>query len=327
MLLAACILVSAPVALASEHRETYLIEDVYTEEGSTTNRDLVLEGESIIEAWFNLTVLEDNINSDPDQFLFTVVNMDNAALFQSLNGFTDDQGRLSIDLHFTMEGSPKWRVSVSCTEAGDVMLGPLPIEEDAGNTWDMQVEYIYYIDDGTNGNGGNGNGGGGGQDDDPALVTIMQLNLLLVALLSLLVAFLSVSVFMKGGGRLKLPLVLAFVLALDAFIFLPVVLVVNQSLNDAIFAGPPFGAAWLGNLALILLIIWIVPFIIAKKRVMTSHEVHSILARVTAQRAADAVRRKGLGFPDDQLSERALALLMVVLALGSVAMVALMLLA
>jgi hypothetical protein len=327
LLLAVVLLASAPSVLGAEHRETYLIEDVYTEEQTTTSREVLLVGESVVEAWFNLTVLEDLINSEPDHFLLTVTNMDDAALFQSLNGFTDDQGRLNINLHFTREGSPRWMVSVTCTDAGDTMLGPIPIEDDGGNAWDIQVEYVYFIQDGINGNGGNGNGGGGGGgEEDPALVTVMQLNLLLVAILSLLVAFLSIGVFLKDEGSLKLPLVMAIILVLDAFIFLPVALVVNLELNDTIISGPPYGPPWLGNLALILLILWIVPFIVARKRVLASDEVHSVLSKVTAQRAADAVRGKARRYEEDQLSTRMLALLMMVLGIASVVIVAMMLL-
>ena len=324
--LAFLVLAAAPSVIAEEHRETFLIEDVYTAEQMTTNRDVLLEGDSILEAWFNFTVFEDKINSQPDSFLFTVTNMDDAMLTQSLPGMTDTEGRLTVTLPFTLEGSPRWRVSVFCTEAGDTVLGPIVIDEDGGNPWDLQVEYVYFTDDGGNGNGGNGNGGGG-SDDDPALVTVMQLNLLLVALLSLLVAFMAIGVFLKGGGSLKLPFVLAFILALDAFIFLPVALVVNLELNDAIFATPPYGPAWLGNLALLLFILWVVPFIVAKKRVMASDEVHNLLSRVTAQRAADAVRRRARRYPDDALSDRMLAFLMVILGMMSVVVVALMLLA
>ncbi len=324
--LAFLVLATAPSVIAAEHRETYLIEDVYTVEHTTSIKDVLLEGDSILEAWFNFTVFEDKINSRPDSFLFTVTNMDDAVLTQNLRGMTDTEGRLTVTLPFTLEGSPRWRVSVSCTEAGDTMLGPIVIEEDGGNPWDLQVEYVYFIDDGGNGNGGNGNGGGG-SDDDPALVTVMQLNLVLVALLSLLAAFMSIGVFLRGGGSLKLPFVLAFVLALDAFIFLPVALVVNLELNDAIFAPPPYGPAWLGNLALFQLILWVVPFIPARKRVMASEGVHNLLSRVTTQRAADAIRGRARRYPDDAISDRMLAILMATIGMMSVAVVALMLLA
>jgi len=326
MSLAFLVLATAPSVIAEEHRETHFIEDVYTAEQTTTKREVLLKGDRIKEAWFNFTVFEDKPNSQPDSLLFTVTNMDDAALTQSLPGMTDTEGRLTITMPFTLEGSPRWSVIVSCTEAGDTMFGPRVIDEDDGNAWDLQVEYVYVIDDGGNGNGSNGNGGGGSADD-PALVTVMQLSLLLVALLSLLVAFMSIGVFLQGGGSLKLPFVLAFILVLDAFIFLPVALVVNMELNDAIFTTPPYGPAWLGNLALILLILWVVPFIVAKKRVMASDEVHNLLSRVTAQRAADAVRRRARRYPDDALSDRMLALLMVILGMMSVAVVALMLLA
>lgn len=325
--LASLILASALPALASEHPGSYLVEDVYTEEFSTTTRDLLLEGDRILEAWFNFTVLDDHLNSNPDSFVFTVANMDDAALTQSWPGTTDTESRLTVSLPVTLEGSPRWRVSVTCNDAGDTMgpFGTQVIEVDEGNPWSLQVEYVYFVEDGTNGNGGNGNGDASGEDE-PALVTLLQLDYLLVALLSIVVAFLSLGTFMQGEGSLKLPFVLAFVLVLDTFIFLPVALVVNNELNDAIFALPPFGPEWMGNLALILLILWVVPFIVSRKRVLTSDEVHGLLSRVTAQRAANAVRKRASRYPDDALSDKTLALLMIVLGIASVAVVAMILL-
>jgi hypothetical protein len=327
-LLALALLATALPTVASVHRDTFLLEDVYTEETTTTNRDVLLKGDTVLEAWFNFTLTDDIINSDPDSFLFTVTNLDDAELRQSLPGTTDTQGRLFVSMPVTLEGSPRWTASVSCTVAGDTMLGPIVIEADGGNAWDLQVEYVYEIeDDSGNGNGNGGDGGdGGGGDDEPALVTVMEANLILVSLLSILVAFLSIGPLMEGGGPMKMPLVLAGILALDAFVFLPVALVVNQELNGAVIAMPPYGAQWLGNLALILLVIWVVPFIVAKKRVLGSDEVHSFLSRVTAQKLADKVRGRAERFPDDSLSDRMLALLMVVLGVASVAVVALMLL-
>lgn len=326
--LASLTLASVPSALASQHPGTYLAQDIYTEEYTTSNRDVLLEGDTVLKAWFNFTVSDDIINSNPDVFTFTVSNMDDASLTQSWPGTTDTEGRLVVSLPFTLEGSPRWRVSVSCTEAGDTMgpFGTTVIEADPGNAWDLQVEYVYYVDDGTNGNGGNGNGGTDGEEE-PALVTLLQLNYLTVALISILVAFLAMGTFTKGGGSLKFPFVMAFILALDAFIFLPVALVVNQELNDAIFALPPFGPEWMGNLALILLVLWVIPFIVARKRVLSSDEVHGILSRVTAERAAKAVTKRAKGYPDDPLSDKMLALLMMVIGVASVAVVAMILLA
>ncbi len=316
-----------PVASGGEHAATHLIEDVYTAEQTTTNQDITLEGELIKEAWFNFTVLEDKINSNPDTFTFAVMNMDDASLTQSLPGTTDTEGRLTVPIRFSLEGSPNWRVSVTCNEAGDTVFGPVTIEEDGGNPWSLQVDYVYWIDEGVNGGNG-GDGGDGGDDDEgtPTLVTVMELNLLVVALASIGVAFLSFRVYLRGGGSLKVPLVIAGLLAMDSFVFLPVALVVNQELNDATFSMPPFGPAWLGNLALVLLLLWVVPFIAARKRVLGSDEVHGIIARLTAQRAADRVRRRAEAYPDDPLSERMLALLLVILGIASVTVVALMLL-
>ena len=60
---------------------------------------------------------------------------------------------------------------------------------------------------------------------------------------------------------------------------------------------------------------------------LTSQEVHGLLARLTARRAADNVRKRAEGYADDPLSDKLLALLLVVLGVASVAVVALMLLA
>ncbi len=327
VMIAVVLMTVGPVASAGDHAATHLIENVYTAEQTTTNRDINLEGELIKEAWFNFTVSEDKINSNPDTFTFAVMNMDDASLTQSLPGTTDTEGRLTVPIRFSLEGSPDWRVSVTCNEAGDTVFGPVTIEEDGGNPWSLQVDYVYWIDEG--GNGGSGGNGGDGDDDDegtPTLVTVMELNLLIVALASIGVAFLSIGVFLRGGGSLKVPLVTAGFLAMDSFVFLPVALVVNQGLNDATFATPPFGPAWLGNLALVLLLLWVVPFVVARKRVLGSDEVHGVIARLTAQRAADRVRRRAKAYPDDPLSERMLALLLVVLGIASVVVVALMLL-
>ena len=324
----ALVSLALPATAQEEHRATHLIEDVYTEEGTTDNRDILLEGDSVLEAWFNFTVREDIINSGPDSFTFTATNLADAGLTQSMSSATNTEGRLEVDLHITLEGGPRWRVSVTCNDAGDTKLGPLVLEEDAGNAWDLQVDYVYTVV-GTNGNGGNGNGGGGGDDGggQPPLVSILQADLLIVALVSLLVGFLALATFARGGGPLKVPLVLALVLVLDAFIFLPVALLVNLELNDALFSPPPYGASWLGNLALVLLILWVVPLGLARKRLLGSDELHGILSRVTARRVADSVRRRADKYPKDPLSDRMTALVVALVGFASVAVVAMMLLA
>jgi hypothetical protein len=327
-ILAVLVILITPTVQAGEHGASYLVEDVYTEEQVTTNRDVLLEGETVVEAWFNFTVLEDKIQSRSDSFLFAVTNMDDATLTQNLPGTTDTQGSLDVPIHFTLEGSPRWRVSVTCTDAGDTMgpLGQTVIDEDAGNAWSLQVEYVYWIDEGENGgNGGNG-GGSGGDGEEMTLVTIMELDLLAVALGSLLVAFLAAGVALSGEGRLKLPLIISAVLALDAFVLLPVALVVNLELNDTILAMPPFGPGWLGNLALILLVVWVVPFLVARKRVMGSDEVRDLIGRLTARRLADRVRGRAERLPPDPLPVRILAALMVALGIASVVVIAMMVL-
>jgi len=317
-----------PAEAEEEHRATHLVEDVYTEEGTTDNRDILLEGDSVLEAWFNFTVREDIINSGPDSFTFTVTNLADAALTQSMSRSTDGEGRLALDLHVALEGGPRWRVSVTCNDAGDTKIGPLVVEQDAGNAWDLQVDYVYTID-ATNGNGGNGNGdrGDGDGDGQPPLVSLLQADLLVVALVSLLVGFLSLGAFFRGGGSLKVPLVLSLVLVLDAFIFLPVALLVNMELNDTLFSPPPYGAPWLGNLALVLLLVWTLPLVLARKRVLGSGELHDLVARVTAMRVADAIRKRADRYPRDPLSERAMALAVALVGFVSVAVVAMMLLA
>jgi hypothetical protein len=159
------------------------------------------------------------------------------------------------------------------------------------------------------------------------MFTLLKTFLVVTILASLLVAFLSFKTFMEGGGSLKFPFMLAFLLALGAFFFLPVAMLVNLELNDALLTGPPYGPDWLGNLALILFIVWVVPFIIAKKRVFGSVEVHGVLSRITAMRVADAVKTRSEGFPEDPVTDRKLALFMVFIAIVSAIIAAMMVLA
>ncbi|MCK4970901.1 MAG: hypothetical protein KAS77_10245, partial [Thermoplasmata archaeon] len=257
----ALLMAATPVAVAEGTYGTYLVEDGYTSESTTTNRFVELQGKEIVRAWFNFTFNEDVINSDPDSFLVRVSNRDDASVVQNLPGTTDVDGRLKINIPFTREASPRWDVSVTCTDAGDTTLGPSPIviEEDTGNGWSLQVEYYYTTDDG--GNGGepnNGGNGGGGDDDQPVLVTIFEINLVIVALLSLLVAFLALQAW-RGEGGLRMPLVFALIIAVDAFFTLPIAILVNLELNDAIIGVGPFGPEWLGTLAIVLLVIWLIP--------------------------------------------------------------------
>lgn len=322
---ALCLGTAADIAVAEGTPGIYQVDDVFTDEGTTTTRAISLEGEEVLEAWFNFSVLEDKLDTDPDTFTFSMHNVDNPAIAQSLPGTTNEDGRLTQSFHFTRDSTPNWKVAVTCDVAGDRTILNVVIEQDPGNSWSLHVDYIYTT--GEDGSGGNGNGGdgGGGGNDSPALVTIFEANLILVALLSLLVAFLSLRALL-GEGSLKLPFVLAFVLAVDAFFTLPIALLVNVELNDTIVGMPPYGPHWLGNLAIVLFALWVVPFVLARKRWMTSREVHGILTRVLDQRVADRIRRRGERRPDDPLPLKWLTVTFVAIAIASVAVVAMMLL-
>lgn len=323
----ALLMVVMPLAAAEGTYGTYLLEDGYTSEDTTTNRVVELKGKDVVRAWFNFTFNEDIINSAPDSFLVRVSNKDDASIVSYLPGTTDDDGRLKINIPFTREASPRWDVSVTCTEAGDTTLGPRVIEEDTGNGWSLQVEYYYTTDDG--GNGGdpnNGGNGGGGDDGQPVLVTVFEINLVMVALLSLLVAFLGLQAF-RGEGGLRMPLVFALVIMVDAFFTLPIALLVNLELNDAIIGVGPFGPEWLGTLAFVLLVIWVIPFFLARKRVLISRDLYNLLSRITYEGFARSMRKRGEDRPEDRLSESRLSLVLVVIGIISVAVVAMMMMA
>ncbi|UCB50725.1 MAG: hypothetical protein JSW56_07640, partial [Deltaproteobacteria bacterium] len=82
------------------------------------------------------------------------------------------------------------------------------------------------------------------------------------------------------------------VLLLDAFLALPVALLVNQQENGAIVAGPPLGPAWLGNLALVLFVIWLVPLVLARRRVLTSPLTTTVLSRIIGEGVARRVKAR-----------------------------------
>jgi hypothetical protein len=323
----ALLMVAMPVSAAEGTYGAYLLEDGYTYEATTTNRVVELEGKEILRAWFNFTFNEDVINSAADSFLVRVSNRDDATIIQNLPGTTDVDGRLKINIPFTRKASPNWDVSVTCTSAGDTTLGPITIEEDTGNDWSLQVEYYYTVDDGGNG-GGNGNGGngGGGDDGQPAMVTILEINLVIVALLSLLVAFLALQAW-RGESGLRMALVFALIIAGDAFFTLPVALLVNLELNDTIIGVGAFGPEWLGTLAIILLVIWLIPFFLARKRVLMSRDLYNLLSRITYEGFARKMRKRGEDRPEDPLSEGRLSLVLVGIGITSVAVVAMMMLA
>ncbi len=323
-LLVAVVMSMTSTQLAAEEGTyaTYLL-DGYTFEGRTNVTEVELEGDELLSAWFNFTILEDVIPSDPDSFQIRVTNVGDPSITSVLPGTTDVDDRLNINIPFTLKASPSWTVAVTCTEAGDRMLFSRVIESDDGNDWSCQVEYIYTKDD-----GGNGNGGGGDDDDDgqPLLVTVFEANLVVVALLSLLVAFLALQAF-RGEGGLRYPLIVSLVIAVNAFFALPVAILVNLELNDTAIGIGPYGPEWLGTLAIVLLLIWVVPFVLARKRVLMSRDIFNILSRVALEGTAKKIRERGQSRPDDQLTDKQLSLALMGIGLASVVVVAMMLLA
>ncbi len=303
---------------------TYLL-DGYTFEGQTNVTEVELEGDELLSAWFNFTILEDVIPSDPDSFQIRVTNVDDPSITSVMPGTTDVDDRLSINIPFTIKASPSWTVAVTCTDAGDRMLFSRVIESDDGNDWSCQVEYFYTKDDNGNGNG-NGDGTDGDDDGQPLLVTVFEANLVVVALLSLLVAFLALQAF-RGEGGLRYPLIVSLVIAVNAFFALPVAILVNLELNDTAIGVGPYGPEWLGTLAIVLLIIWVVPFVLARKRVLMSRDIYNLLSRVALERTAKRVRKRGQSRPDDHLTDTQLSLVLMGIGLASVAVVAMMLLA
>ena len=304
---------------------TYLFEG-YTLEGQSNSTDVELEGDELKSAWFNFTINDDVVPSNADSFQIKVANKDDATSTSIIPGTTDSNSRLSINIPFTRKTSPSWTVVVTCTEAGDYMLGPIVRERDDGNDWSCQVEYVYTKEDGGN---GNGNGGGNGDADDegqPLIVTIFQANLVVVALLSLLVAFLALQAY-RGDGGLRYPLIASMVIAVDAFFALPIALLVNLELNDTVIGIGPYGPEWLGTLAIALLVVWVVPFVLARKRVLTSRDLFNLLLRVSLGGIARKIRKRGEALPDDKLKEKQLSLALVGIGLASVVVVAMMLLA
>jgi len=326
-LVLALLMVASPLAFAEGTYGTYLFDDGYTSEATTTNRAVDLQGKEVLRAWFNFTFNEDVVNSDADSFLVRVSNRDDASMIVNLPGTTDVDGRLSINIPFTREASPRWDVSVTCTEAGDTTILSIVIEEDNGNDWSLQVEYYYTTDDGGNG-GGSNNGGNGGDGDDgqPVMVTVLEIDLVLVALLSLLVAFMALQAW-RGEGGLRMPLVFSLIIAVDAFFILPIALLVNLELNDAVVGVGPFGPEWLGTLAIVLLVIWAIPFYLARKRVLMSRDLYNLLSRITYEGLARSMRQRGKDRPQDRLSEGRLSLVLVGVGIISVAVAGMMVLA
>ncbi len=320
-------LASLQPALAADGDVLYdmaFFTDKWTDEGATTTLDVALQGAEVVEAFFNFTLIDDVANSQADSFVFTVTNAVDGAVKQTLPGTTDQSGRLTVSLPFTITSPPRFRVEVRCTAAGDIMLGRIVIAADDGNAWDLQVEYAYREKAPPNGNGGDGDGtdGDGGV---PMLVRAFQADLALVALASLAVAGLALRA--RGpGGTLVPPYAVAVLLLLDTFVALPVALLINSQENGSLLYQGPLGPEWLGNLAVALFAVWVVPFAVPFQRVLTAPATRRTLTRFVGGSAARRAERLGRRVEHDRLSHGAVAWLLAGIGLASAALAAVMLL-
>lgn len=204
------------------------------------------------------------------------------------------------------------------------MFGPVVIEADPGNAWSLQVEYLYWTRDEPGNGNGDGDGDGDG-DERPLLVSVFYANMALVAAGGLVVAALGVRSYRSGGEGLRIPMMVSALLLVDVFFSFFFALLINVQENDTLLASPPLSPGWLGNLALVMVVLWAVPFVMAKRRVLTSEELHKLLVRVTDERLARRVRRRGDRMAPDQITGRAMSALLVIVGLGSAVSVALML--
>ena len=304
-----------PPALAESQPDVVILER-YTQEGEMTIVPLVLNGTRVLEAYFNFSVTDDVLSSQPDSFTFTVSNVEEPSVRQSVPGTTDQSGLLSVSLPFTRTASTHWRVEVKCTVAGDKMLGPIVRQEDAGNAWELQVEYVYELPS-NGGNGGGGGGGGGGDSNgQPLLLRAFDANLIVVALLSLTVAMLAIR-GRRPGGRLAAPYGLGAVILFDAFLAMPVALLINLEQNGVTISRGAPGPAWLGDLAIALFVVWLVPFLATFHRVMTSDVTKGVLGRWTSQGFAGRMGRFGRRVGHDPLSHARVADLLACIGIAS----------
>jgi hypothetical protein len=313
---------AVPAHAAQPEQDVEFLSGV-TQEGKVSIHKLVLKGDEVLWAFFNFTVVDDIPNSEPDSFVFTVTNSDDPSVRQSMPGSTGHDGRLAVSLPFSLKTSTVWNVEVRCTAAGDLMLGPIVREADTGNDWDLMVEYAHQAK-GTDGGDGGGGGDADGDAGEPRLVRAFQANLAGIAGLSLLVVALSV----RGRSReegLAPQYALGTLLLLDAFVSLPIALVINLEENGALLTTNGPGPAWLGDLAVLLLVIWAVPFVVPARRVLTSRTARDVLTRFVGASAARAARRLGRRFRHDPLSFRGLSDLLSGVGLAS-AVVAVMML-
>jgi uncharacterized membrane protein YgcG len=305
LLAIAAILSAAPSALAVGYSDVVILER-YTQEGDTTTVPLVLNGTRVLEAYFNFSVTDDVLSSQPDSFTFTVSNVEEPSVRQSMPGTTDQSGLLSVSLPFTRTASTHWRVEVKCTVAGDKMIGPIVRQPDGGNAWELQVEYVYETPSDGGGGDGGGGGGGGGSSGQPLLLKAFDANLLVVALLSLTVTMLAVR-GRRPGGRLVPSYGLGAFILFDVLLAMPVAMLINLQENGVTISKGAPGPAWLGDLSIALLVVWLVPFLVTFHRVMTSDVTKGVLARWTSDGFAGRMRRVGRRVGHDPLTHTRVA--------------------
>ena len=305
LLVVAAVLSAAPTAMAEGYLDVVILER-YTQEGDTSVVPLVLNGTRVLEAYFNFSVTDDVLSSQADSFTFTVSNVEEPSVRQSVPGTTDQSGLLSVSIPFTRTASTHWRVEVKCTVAGDKMLGRIVLQPDVGNAWELQVEYVYELPSNGGNGGGGGGGGGGGSGGQPLLLRVFDANLMVVALLSLTVAMLAIR-GRRPGGRLSAPYGLGVVILFDAFLAMPVALLINIQQNGVTLTRGAPGPAWMGDLAIALFVIWLVPFLVTFRRVMTSDVTRGVLGRWTSQGFAGRMGRFGRKVGHDPLSHARVA--------------------
>jgi len=328
LLLALVALALLQPAMAEDDDVRYdkiIYDERWTGEGATTTLDVSLKGVEVVEAFFNFTLIDDVDRSQADTFVFTVTNAVDGAVKQTLPGTTDQSGHLTVSLPFTVTAPPRWRVGVQCTSAGDLVAGPFVLTADDGNAWLLEVEYAYREEAPPDGDGGDGDGNGDGGGGVPMLVRVFQADLALVALASMAVAGLALR-GRRPDGALVPAYVVAVLLLLDTFVALPVALVINSQENGALLYQGPLGPEWLGNLAVALFAVWVVPFVVPFRRVLTAPATRRALTRFVGASAARRADRLGRRATHDTLSHGALSSLLAGIGLGSAAIATAMLL-
>jgi hypothetical protein len=118
-------------------------------------QELELESIMVLDIEFVLTWTDDEADSDPDEFMIMAADGMGEPQSDSGNG-----GEISVTKEGTMDGPPvndTWDVAVTCIEAGDSSIIPIPegpfgvnTENDPGNSWELVVTF-HYIEGGMGG--------------------------------------------------------------------------------------------------------------------------------------------------------------------------------